>query len=287
LLDRASRESLTPMSLPELPTRPAVGALLQHWRKARHLSQLALATEAEISPRHLCFLERGRARPSREMVLLLASVLDVPLRERNALLLAAGFAPVYPESSLGASELGTVKSALDAILRQQEPFPAVVLNRRWDVVTANQAARRFFGFLLGEVAPSTERPNLLRRMLSPTGLRPFVTNWDVVAEALVRRVHREAVGGVEDDATKALLAEVLDYPDVRACWRRARHQAPLLPVVPVMFRKDARAFHYFSTVTTLGTPQDVTAQELRIECFFPADPATAEASRQLALDSSS
>jgi hypothetical protein len=217
------------------------------------------------------------------MILLLASVLDVPLRERNALLLAAGFAPVYPESNLGASELATVKSALDAILRQQEPFPAVVLNRSWDVVTTNEAARRFFAFLLGETAPSTERPNLLRRMLSPTGLRPFVTNWDVVVEALIRRIAREAVGGVQDDATKALLAEVLDYPDVRTCWRRTHLQAPLLPVVPVMFSKGDRAFHFFSTLTTLGTPQDVTAQELRIECFFPADSATAEASRQLAV----
>ena len=102
---------------------------------------------------------------------------------------------MYPESSLGASELATVQSALDAILRQQEPFPAVALNRGWDVVTTDQAARRFFAFLLGETAPSTERPNLLRRMLSPAGLGPFVTNWEVVAEALIRRVHREAVGG--------------------------------------------------------------------------------------------
>jgi transcriptional regulator with XRE-family HTH domain len=275
------------MAEPELPSRPTVGALLQHWRKARHLSQLALATEAEISSRHLCFLERGRARPSREMVLLLANVLDVPLRERNALLLAAGFAPVYPESKLGAAELVTVQNALDAILRQQEPFPAVVINRSWDVVTTNRAARRFFDLLLGESKSSAERPNILRGMLSPTRLRPFVRNWNAVAEALIGRVHREAVGGVHDEATQALLAEVLDYPDVRNCWRHAQQQAPVLPIVPILFNKGAHVFHYFSTVTTLGTPQDITAQELRIECFFPADAATRDAATRFALDASS
>src|SRR5262245_25808301 len=179
------------------PGRAPVGALLQHWRKQRHLSQLALATEAEISPRHLCFIETGRAKPSREMVLLLASALDVPLRERNALLLAAGFAPVYAESGLDAPELVAVRSALDAILRQQEPFPAVVMNRHWDIVSTNRAAPRFFGFLLGAQA-AAPRLNVLRMMLGPDGLRPYVANWDAVAQMLVRRVHREAVGGVPD-----------------------------------------------------------------------------------------
>ena len=275
------------MQQPELASKPTVGALLQHWRKLRHLSQLALATEAEISSRHLCFVERGRASPSREMVLRLARVLDVPLRERNALLLAAGFAPVYPESNLGTAELVTVRNALDAILQQQEPFPAVVMNRSWDVVTTNHAAKRFFALLLGETGSRAERPNILRAMLNPTGLRPFVSNWEVVAESLIRRVHREAVGGVHDEATTALLAEVLAYPGVRDCFRGAQQQAPLLPIVPIMFSKGADAFHYFSTVTTLGTPQDITAQELRIECFFPADSATAEAARRLARDPSS
>ena len=126
----------------------SVGALLQHWRNVRNLSQLSLASEAEISPRHLSFVETGRAKPSREMVLLLAAKLDVPLRDRNMLLLAAGFAPAFTESQLDAPELVSVKNALDAILRQQEPFPAVVMNRHWDIVQANRAATRFFGFLL-------------------------------------------------------------------------------------------------------------------------------------------
>src|SRR5262245_3037877 len=163
------------------PSRAKVGALLQHWRKLRHLSQLALATEAEISPRHLCFIETGRSKPSRDMVLLLASALDVPLRERNALLLAAGFAPLYSERGLDAPEFAAVRGALDAILHQQEPFPAVVMNRHWDLVTTNRAAPRFFGFLQG-TQPAAQRPNVLRMMLGPTGLRPYVANWDAVAQ---------------------------------------------------------------------------------------------------------
>ena len=260
------------------PREPSIGALLQSWRKARHLSQLALATEAEVSSRHLCFLETGRAQPSREMILRLASVLDVPLRERNSLLLAAGFAPVYAESKMDAPALAAVRGALDAILRQQEPFPAVVMNRAWDVLRTNDGASRFFGFLLGErtsAAPS----NVLRMMFHPDAVRPYVTNWRAVAEALVQRVHRESVGGVPDDSTRNVLAEVLGYPGVPASWRSADPTALLVPVVPVSFAKDGRTFDFFSTVTTLGTPQDVTVQEIRIECFFPANDATDRAAR--------
>ena len=258
----------------------SVGSLLQYWRKARHLSQLALATEAEISPRHLCFVETGRARPSREMVLLLASVLDVPLRERNALLLAAGFAPVYRATDLEAPQLATVRAALDAILRQQEPFPAVVLNRHWDLVTGNAAASRFFGYLLDGAANGPS--NVIRLMFDPRGLRPLICNWPEVAEALVRRIHREAVGGVPDEGIVRLLEEIFAYPDVPPRWRSADPEAPVMPVVPVRFRKGERTFSFFSTVTTLGTPQDITLQEIRIECFFPEDGDTERYARELA-----
>ena len=258
----------------------SIGSLLQSWRRTRRFSQLALAGEAGISARHLCFLETGRARPSREMVLLLAGVLDVPLRERNVLLLAAGFAPVYRETALDAPEMETVRVALDAILRQQEPFPAVVMNRHWDVVTGNTAASRFFGFLLGGAPPGPA--NVIRMMFDPQGLRPYVTNWPAVAEALVRRIHREAVGRVEDAATGRLLEEIFAYPDVPRTWRAPDPAAPIEPVVPVSFRKDDRKFNFFSTVTTLGTPQDITLQEIRIECFFPVDGETVRQARELA-----
>jgi transcriptional regulator with XRE-family HTH domain len=257
-----------------------VGALLQYWRRTRQMSQLALAIEAEVSPRHLCFLETGRARPSRDMVMLLASALDVPLRERNALLLAAGFAPAFAESSLDAPELTAVRMALDAILRHQDPFPAVVMNPRWDVVASNEAATRFFAFLLG--AGAIPRPaNVIRMMFDPEALRPLVANWEAVAEALIRRIHREAVTGVRDEATRQLLQEVLEFPGVPRGFRRPNLETPLLPVLPVSFRKDDRTFNFFSTVTTLGTPQDITLQEMRIECFFPGDLETDRQIRQL------
>lgn len=260
-----------------------MGALLQFWRKARHLSQLALATDAEISSRHLCFVETGRAKPSREMVLRLADVLDVPLRERNSLLLAAGFAPVFGESDLNAPELHAVRSALDAILQQQEPYPAVVMNRCWDIVRTNRAADRFFGFLLeGRAAP--EAPNVLRLMFHPDALRPLVRNWREVAETLFRRAHREAIGGIPDESLERVLEEIARYPGVPEAWRSPDPTRSLLPIVPVEFCKDERAFNYFSTVTTLGTAQDVTVQELRIECFFPVDEATRRGARALAGD---
>ena len=257
----------------------SIGPLLQYWRRARQMSQLALAHEASVSPRHVCFLETGRAKPSREMVLLLADALQVPLRERNGLLLAAGFAPMFRESSLDDPALDPVRQAIDAIMAQQEPFPAIVMNRRWDIVVTNGAARRFFGWLLGgdETAPM----NVLRLMFDPRWIRPYVENWDAVAETLVRRVHRESVGGILDESVAALLKDILSYPGVPPRWQTPDLITPLVPVIPVRFARDRRTFSFFSTVTVIGTPQDVTLQELRIECFFPADASTSEASRQL------
>lgn len=215
------------------------------------------------------------------MVLLLASALDVPLRERNVLLLAAGFAPAYKETKLDAQELQSVRVAVDAILRQQEPFPAVVMNRHWDVVMGNTAASRFFGFLLGDA--TTQMPmNVIRLMFHPRGLRPYVTNWVAAAEALVRRIHREAVGRVDDEGTLKLLEEIFSYPDVPRTWRHPDPGTGLVPVVPVSFAKGEQTFNFFSTVTTLGTPQDITLQEIRIECFFPSDSQTERRAREMA-----
>jgi transcriptional regulator with XRE-family HTH domain len=259
---------------PHAESHPSIGPLLQHWRRARNLSQLALAHEANVSPRHVCFLETGRAKPSRDMVLLLADTLAVPLRERNALLLAAGFAPMFRESMLEDEELAPVRTAIQAILKQQEPYPAVVMNRYWDIVATNGAASRFFGMLLGDRTPPGAG-NVLRLMFHPEGLRPFVENWETVAQALVRRVHREAVGGALDAAGRQLLSEILAYPGVPARWRSPDFGTPLVPVVPVTFRHGERTFRFFSAVTVLGTPQDITLQELRIEGFFPLDEASA------------
>jgi transcriptional regulator with XRE-family HTH domain len=249
----------------------SVGALLQYWRQARRLSQYALALEAEISPRHVCFLETGRAKPSREMLLHLATVLRVPLRERNALLLSAGFAPVYQEPELQSPALAPVRAALDAMLEKQEPFPAVVMNRQWDILRANRAAARFFDFLLG---PRGGAANVLRLMFDPKGLRPFVLNWEESAEALIQRVHREAVGAIPDANTAQILSEILRYPGVPKRWQRPNLEAISLPVLPLVFQREERVFRFFSMVTTVGTPQDVTSQELRVESFFPLDDET-------------
>jgi transcriptional regulator with XRE-family HTH domain len=259
------------------------GPLLKHWRNARRLSQLALSAEAAVSLRHLSFIETGRASPSRAMVLKLAEVLDVPLRERNALLLGAGFAPVYQESEMDAPTLAAVRGALDTILAQQEPFPALVMDRGWDIRYANAGAVRFFDFLRdGRTAVSPGPANVLRRMFHPDGVRPLVENWQEVAEALVRRVRREAIGGATDERARRILDEVLGYPGVPESLRSLDTSTPVLPVVPIRYACGGRRFAYFSTVTTLGTPQDVTLQELRIECFFPMDDATRSQAHQLA-----
>ena len=237
------------------------------------MSQLALAIEARVSPRHVSFVETGRAQPSRDMVLHLASTLNVPLREQNGLLLAAGYAPIFRESQLDAPEIRAVRAALDMMLAKHEPYPAVVMNRYWDILTANGAATRFFSHLLGDTRMPSPA-NVVRLMFDPAGLRPHVANWLEVAEALVRRVHREAVGGVADENAKTLLAEVLAYPDVPETWLQVDAARPLNPIIPVRFTKNGREFSFFSAVTTLGTPQDVTLQELRIESFYPIDGET-------------
>jgi transcriptional regulator with XRE-family HTH domain len=260
-----------------------VGTLIAYWRTVRRMSQLALATAAEVSPRHVSFIESGRAKPSREMVLQLASTLDVPLRERNTLLQAAGFSAAYRESSLAAPQLAVVRQALEAILAQHRPYPAVVLDRAWNVVSMNDAAERFFNLLLaGTAAERLGAPNVLRLMFHRDALRPFVTNWEEVAEGLIQRVHREVVGNTLADDVRALVAEVLAYPDVPKRFARPDLGAAMLPIVPIMFARDLHRFSYFSTVTTLGTPIDVTAQEIRIECFFPVDDETRRAASDLA-----
>jgi transcriptional regulator with XRE-family HTH domain len=248
-----------------------VGALLQHWRRERRMSQLVLSSEAGVTQRHVSFVESGRANPSREMVLTLARALDVPLRERNQMLLAAGYAPHYRETGLDADSMAAVRAALDRVLEHHEPYPAVVMDRHWNVLEANRAAAGMFAFLLDE--PPLDPPNIVRLMF--TALRPHVANWHDTGEALVQRVHREAVGGVPDPRTTGLLDEVLALPGVPAAWRRPDFATTPLPVLPVRFAKAGAEASYFSLVTTVGTPQDVTLQEIRLESFFPADAATA------------
>jgi transcriptional regulator with XRE-family HTH domain len=258
----------------------AFGDLVRYWRRVRGMSQLDLASNAMTTPRHMSFLETGRSSPSREMVLRLAAALGVPLRDRNGLLLAAGFAPLYPHRPLEDPGLDLVMTALDRMLDRHDPLPAVVLDRGWQLVRANAGAGRLFGALFAP-DPPPERANVLRLFLEPGPVRRAVANWDDVAPALLERARREAVGGVLDLATAELVRELQSRPDV-APQVTAPHVAPLVPVVDVHFRLGGNVLRFFSIVSTVGTPVDVTAQELRVEAFFPADDATSDRWERLA-----
>jgi transcriptional regulator with XRE-family HTH domain len=236
------------------------------------MSQLDLAGRTEISQRHLSFLELGRASPSRAMVLRLATALDVPLRQQNALLLAAGFAPVWHETAFAAPELAPVRSGLDYILAQQEPFPAVVVDRRWNLLRANGGAARLVAFLVGSLDPDTP-VNLADALVGPDILRPFLVNWEEVVGYFMRSVEADAAADGTAE-TGALLRRLLAYPGVEAIAKRTSLE-PSGPVLPMHFEKDHVSLRLFTTIATLGTPQDITLQELRIECFFPMDEPTA------------
>ena len=256
---------------------PDFASRLRWWRRHRGISQLELAGRADISQRHLSFLELGRASPSRAMVLRLAVALDVPLRQQNALLLAAGFAPVWRETELAAPELAPVRSALDHILSQQEPFPAVVVDRRWNLLKANGGAVRLVEFLVGPLAPEVP-VNLADALVGPDVLRPFLVNWAEVVGYFVRSVEADAAADGTAE-TAALLEKLLGCPGVDRVVKRMPVEPAGGPVLPLRFRKGEVSLSLFTTIATLGTPQDVTLQELRVECFFPMDEPTATAFR--------
>ncbi len=258
-----------------------VGRMLREWRVRRRMSQFDLATEAGISARHVSFVETGRARPSREMVLLLARVLDVPLRDRNDLLAAAGYAPIYRETGLDAPAMAQVRRALDFILRQQEPYPAIVLDRQWNVLKANDATARLVEAFV-DPAADLGAPNAMRLMFHPRGFRPHIVNWEATAAALIQWLHRDVLSGAGGLEARRLLDELLSYPGVPGRWRTLDLDASTGPFLAIDFRKGDLALRYFSTLTGLGTPHDITLQEIRIEAFFAADEATEEASRRLA-----
>jgi transcriptional regulator with XRE-family HTH domain len=252
-----------------------LGELLRYWRDLRGVSQLDLSLEAGFSQRQISFIESGRSAPGRQTVLNLAQTLDVPLRERNALLLAAGYAPVYSEAPWNAQEMQSVVRALERMVRQHEPFPALVMDRHWNVVMTNDSAPRFFNCFIDMAARKGPR-NMLHLVFDPLGMRPFVADWDNVARSLLQRVYRESIGHVLDNGTGQLLDELLAYPDVPRDWK-SRHtssSSPTMPVIPLGFVREGIELRYFSMVTTVGTPQSIAAQELRVECMFPADEAT-------------
>ncbi|HWZ59113.1 MAG TPA: helix-turn-helix transcriptional regulator [Gemmatimonadaceae bacterium] len=262
------------------PPAPAthVGALLRDWRAGRRLSQLDLALAADVSSRHLSYVETGRAQPSRELVSRLAEALDIPLRERNTLLIAAGYAPDYRETALSAPEMAQARHAVELILNQQEPYPAIVMNRHWDLLMANRSTTRMFRWLLG--GPAAE-PNIMRGFFDPNGVRPWVVNWEEVAGDLVKHLHDDVAAAPSDTRARTLLRDVLSYPNIPSRWRTRELGAPASPLSTITYAKDDVRLTFFWTITTFGTPRDVTLEELRIECSFPADDATDQFCRSL------
>lgn len=277
------------MGVPSLPApRPgatsAFPGLLRTWRQKRRLSQLDLALSSGVSQRHVSFLESGRAQPSREMILQLSETLEVPLRDRNDWLTAAGFAPLFHARSLDDPQMTQVLHAVRRMLDNHAPYPAAAIDRAWNLRLANQPFHRMTALLGSDLWSRVGGPehNLLRLFFHPQGIRPYVANWNVVGPLLWQRARREAeaLGG---DVLRRLLAELGPAQDPGLL--KPAEVAPLMPVLTLEIEKDGVRLALFTVISTFGTPQDITADELRIESLFPADEATEQLFRSLsALD---
>jgi hypothetical protein len=218
------------------------------------------------------------------MIVLLSRVLDVPLRDRNDLLTAAGYAAVYRATDLEAPVMVQARRALDFILRQQEPYPAIVIDRHWNILKANRSTARLVDIFLEPPAAAELGPNAMRLMFHPRGFRPHIANWEAMAAALIQWLHRDTLSGFADAETRRLLDELLSYPGVPRHWRTLDLDVSTAPFLSIDFRRGELELRFFTTLTSLGTPHDITLQELRVESFFPADEATEAAARRLASD---
>src|SRR3954463_3895226 len=261
----------------ELAERAQIGPLLRDWRERRRMSQLDLALGAGVSARHVSFIETGRSRPSAEMVVQLAEHLDVPLRDRNSLLLAAGYAPAYGQRDLADPEMGPVREAIDRLLRGHEPFPAVVVDRHWGLVAGNRTVPLL---IEGAAEHLLEPPaNVLRLALHPEGMAPRIVNLGEWRAHLLDRLGRQAVSS-GDPALFALHEELATYPGGEGGHAPGLEAGAI--AVPLPLRVDGDELAFISTATTFGTATDVTVSELAIESFFPADAATSRALEQRA-----
>jgi len=256
----------------------AFGRLLKEWRGRRGISQLGLALAAQTTQRHVSFIESGRATPSRDMVLRLGATMALPLRQQNALLVAAGYAPAWQERDLSMPDLAAINSALDYMLSHHEPYPAFVVDRCWNLLRANRGASSLTEFLLGP-APAETPPasvNLAIALVSPDGLRPYIVNRQEVVRYFVRGVQADA-NADGTSATAHLLERLLFVAGVAGLPETMPPEADRAPVLPIHFRRGDTSLRLFTTIATLGTPRDVTLEEIRIEFFFPIDDATAQA----------
>jgi transcriptional regulator with XRE-family HTH domain len=255
--------------------------LIKKWRKLKNLSQLSLSLEAGISQRHLSFMESGRSKPSREMVLSLSEALALPLRERNLLLNAAGFAPIFKERPLENAEMKAVYKALEMSLAHHEPYPAIVADRNWNLVMSNEAARRFMG-LLGsldevwqKVDPSGSK-NIYRMTFSKQGMQPLISNWDELAKTLLLRLQREVNADPNNETLSDLLLELSEASNVELSLGLSDMIDPLAPILPMEMMAGGATLKVFSMISSFGTALDITAEELKVETFFPADDFTTE-----------
>lgn len=261
------------MSMPQTAreTPPSVGDMLRGWRVKRRMSQLDLASEAEISTRHLSFVETGRSLPSREMVLRLCERLQVPLRERNAVLLAAGYAPMYRERPLDDPALAAARRALDLVLKGHEPYPAIAVDRHWNLVAMNRCAP----MLLEGAAPHLLQPpvNVLRAALHPEGVAPRIVNLAQTRHHLLGRLQAQ-IAASNDATLAALMAELAALPGLDGHEAMPTDHAGIM--VPLQLRAGRQVLSFFSTLTVFGSPLEITLSELAVEAFFPADDETAE-----------
>jgi transcriptional regulator with XRE-family HTH domain len=256
-------------------------ALLRHWRTGRGLSQLDLSVNAEVSSRHISFLETGRAQPSREMVLILGTALGLTLRDQNALLRSAGFQDQYAEPNYAEGLTGPIARCVERMLQKHEPYPLVVMTGSYDLVRANNAALQLLTWSL--LDPSALQPpgNLLRAVFDPRLTRTFIQDWEKVARWLLNRLHREALARPNDARIAALLRELLAYPDVPASLRQPDFSELSDGTLTFALERDGQRFSFLSTLTHFDAPQNVTLEELKIESFFPLDDATAHACETL------
>ncbi len=253
-------------------------ALLRHWRTLRGLSQLDLALAADVSSRHVSFLETGRAQPSREMVLRLATTLSVPLREQNDLLRAAGFPDAFAEPGLEGGQPPGVAQAIDRMLAQQEPFPMTVLDRHYSVLRTNGGGTRLLARFIADPSALGARPNAFAVLFDPRLARPFVVDWERVAHAFVSRLHRETLAKPADAGLAALLRSLFEYPDVPEAWRQPDFSTPSDPTLTLRLKRDDLELAFLTTLTVFNAPQNVTLEELCLESYFPLDEATAPTS---------
>lgn len=258
----------------------AFGTLLRRWRETRRMSQLELGLEATVSARHISFIETGRSKPSREMIISLANVLDLALRDRNEMLLSAGYAPIYRETSLNDPQMAQVRHALELILKRQEPFGAIVFDLHWNLIMANEGYAAIAALILDQetkITPyaimSPPQINLIKLLFDPQGWRPFIVNWEEVAKIMLRRLYRQTLWE-RDLAAQHLLTTILKFPGVSAKWREPDFNSCQELVIPLVIQLGDYQLSLFSTIASLGSPQDITLQELHIEAFHPAGKET-------------